>query len=104
MPDALQELIAGARGPLLFLRDATPEKRARIRLPVQAWLGTIAGLGGDDAGLGDLARALQALETTGAGELAAAAANCLVALDALGSGSASVSSSVPKRASGPTKV
>jgi ATP-dependent DNA helicase RecG len=104
MPDALQELIAGARGPLLFLRDATPEKRARIRLPVQAWLGTIAGLGGDDAGLGDLARGLQALETTGAGELAAAAANCLVALDALGSGSASVSSSVPKRASGPTKV
>ncbi|MFP6663996.1 MAG: hypothetical protein VCC00_07360, partial [Deltaproteobacteria bacterium] len=86
MPDALQELIAGARGPLLFLRDAAPEKRAHIQLPVQAWLARIESLGGDGVGLGRLADGLRALADADAPARQEAVHSCLAALDELASG------------------
>lgn len=39
-----EELTENARRPLLFLREATAGQRARIRLPLDAWLQTLAAL------------------------------------------------------------
>jgi len=77
-----EELTENARRPLVFLREADPGQRTRIRLPLDAWLGTLDELRDSGPLVVELRKAIEALRTAQGEAVDPAVDHCLRLLEA----------------------